>query len=227
VQARRNPPAAGVQLRSGPLACRALERIAAFAAALWLAWLCSCAAPQPASTAPPATQRRQYLAFSFDEPNDPRWVFVPKEQSPSTAFLWRTLNQPAHIFYVRIATSLRDRALRTPAELEAEMKPKLLEVQPPGRLVSGSVAPATRQGQACLRVDRVSERPGASDRPEDRLETSYRGLYCNHPSDPRLGIYMIYSQQARRGELDPALDELGEKFIAGVSIDVRYGVPAH
>jgi len=203
-----------------------LERIAFLAAALALWTVCACAAPPPESAVPAPPRRRQYLAFSFEEPNDPRWVFVEKEQSPSTAFLWRTLNQPAHTFYVRIATALRDRALRTPAELEAEMKPKLLDVRLPGKLVSGTVSPATRQGQLCLRVDRVSERPGATDQPADRLVTSYRGLYCNHPSDPRLGIYLIYSQQARLGELDPALDELGEKFIAGVSIDVRYGVPA-
>ncbi|HXZ84117.1 MAG TPA: hypothetical protein VEI82_01395, partial [Myxococcota bacterium] len=83
-----------------------MERTAAALAGLALLWLGACAPAPPESPAPTAPKRRQYLAFSFDEPSDPRWVWIEKEQGPSTAFLWRTLNQPAHTFYVRIATSL-------------------------------------------------------------------------------------------------------------------------
>jgi hypothetical protein len=196
-------------------------------AALVLALQLGCAATLPAPAPPTTAARRDYLAFSFDEPDDPRWVFIAQEQGPSTAFLWRTLNDPARAFYVRIATSLRDRALPTAEALAAEMGPKLESVAPPARVVSAAVANTVRQGQLCLRIDRVSALRGASDRPEDAIVTSYRGFYCNHPSDPRLGIYLVYSQQARAVALDPALDALGEKFLAGVSIDVRPGVPAH
>ncbi|HTO71037.1 MAG TPA: hypothetical protein VMR31_14340 [Myxococcota bacterium] len=190
-----------------------------FAAALALALVVGCATAPPEPAAPAGPKRREYIGFSFDEPSDPRWVFVAAEEGPSAVVLWRTLDNPAHTFYVRVALGLRDKALDTPEALLAEMGPKLEAIPASAKLVSASVSGLTRQGQLCLRIDRVSSR--------DPLVTTYHGFYCNHPSDPRLGIYLIYSQQGKAADIDPALDAEGEKFLAGVSIDVRPGVPAH
>jgi hypothetical protein len=207
-----------------PAALHFLVTPGARAACLLLA-LCACAGAPPASA--PASvepQRREYIGFSFDPPSDPRWSL--KEEGPSSVVLWRTVQGATHTFYVRLALSLRDRALATGDELEAAMAPKLLAVPQPAKRLSGAVSQTVKQGQPCLRIDRVSVKEGATQQPEDALYTTYHGLYCNHPTDPKLGMYLVYSEQGRKGDLDPELDALAEKFLATVSIDVRFGVPA-
>ena len=118
--------------------------------------------------------------------------------------------------YVAHVTAFAAPPFGTSDEFLAIVKAGVEQDTPPDRFrnVESSFRLTGERPYICVRLRATSEdmtaRGGAA------LPLHVRSLYCQHPTKPRLGFVVGYSQ--RGGTPDPDLDQQADAFIAGVQI---------
>lgn len=172
--------------------------------------------------------RLQYRGFSIPRPPTARWHLRKEEQASSQAVVrYETRGSDTHGFLVAIDLRFVGSNPKTHEELARVARADEIENEARFTRLHYEQRLSTRQGQWCIEYEsRVLDRFPSQAPPGVALHVRARGARCLHPAWPGTLIDILWMEQGTPEELDDAIVQEAEAYLAEVRIETAPGVAA-